>query len=118
MLVSVLAAVFRDWLLPGLMPLIRASVSASRSAARMSAAAGVALAAYHGFRFRRCSRLAAGSQEMAYHTIMRDWTRNANGTARSTARVVRLQASPAPVTCLPAALDGSMGRRQKYRSIA
>jgi len=39
---------------------------------------------------------------------MRDWTRKANGTARSTARVVRLQASPAPVTCLPAALEGSM----------
>jgi hypothetical protein len=74
----------------------------------MSPAAGVALARYQGLRCRRCSMPAAGSQEIAYQQIMRDWTRNANGTARSTARVVRLQASPAPVTCLPAALEGSM----------
>jgi hypothetical protein len=32
-----------------------------------------------------------------------------DGTARSTAFAVRLQAWPAPVTCLPAALEGSMG---------
>ena len=84
----------------------------------MSAAAGVALARYHGLRCRRCSRPAAGSQERAYQVIIRDWMRNANGTARSTALAVRLQASPAPRTCLPAALEGSMGHRQEYRSIA
>src|ERR1700758_876734 len=100
------------------MAFIRASVSASRSAACMSAAAGVALAVYHGFRSRRCARPAAGSQEMAYQQIIRDWMRNANGTVRSTAFGTRLQASPAPVTCLPAALEGSMGHRQEYRSIA
>jgi hypothetical protein len=74
----------------------------------MSAAAGVALAVYHGFRCRRCPMPTAGSQEIAYQQIIRDWTRNANGAARSTARAVRLQASPAPVICLPAALEGSM----------
>jgi len=44
----------------------------------------------------------------AYQQMIRDCTRNANGTARSTARWVRLRASPVPVSCLPAALDGSM----------
>jgi DNA helicase IV len=63
----------------------------------MPAADGAALAGYHGLRCRRCSRPAAGSQETAYQQIMRDWTRNANGLARSTARVVRLQAWPALV---------------------
>ena len=74
----------------------------------MSAAAGVALAVYHGLRCRCCPMPAAGSQETAYQQIMRDWTRNAKGTVRSTALAVRLQAPPAPVTCLPAALEGSM----------
>ena len=43
--------------------------------------------------------------------------RNPSGTAGSTAWPVRLQASPTPGTCLPAALDGSMGHCQDYRSI-
>jgi hypothetical protein len=83
----------------------------------MSAADGVALDRYHGLLLRRCSTPAAGSQDTAYQRIMRVWTRNANGTARSTAFAVRLQAWPTPVTCLPAALEGSMGHRQEYRSI-
>ena len=42
--------------------------------------------------------------------------RNPNGTVRSTAFSTRLQASPTPRTCLPAAFDGSIGHRQEYRS--
>jgi hypothetical protein len=59
----------------------------------MSAGAGVALVRYQGQRLRRCSIAVAGSQKMAYQRIIRDWTRNANGTVRSTAFGVRLQAS-------------------------
>jgi hypothetical protein len=108
LLVGVVPAIFRASSLPGPMPFIRALLSASRSAGCMSAAAGVALDRYHGFGCRRCTRPAAGSQEMAYQQIIRDWMRNANGTVRSTALGTRLQASPAPVTCLQAALEGSM----------
>jgi hypothetical protein len=50
---------------------------------------------------------------MAYQMIIRDWMRNANGTARSTASGTRLQASPAPVSCLPVAFDGSIAHRQE-----
>jgi hypothetical protein len=82
----------------------------------MSAGAGVALVRYQGQRLRRPAIAAAGSQEMAYQRIIRDWVRNADGTARSTAFSVRLQASPAPVSCFPVALDGSMAHRQEYRS--
>ena len=100
----------------GLMLFIQAAVSSPRRAACMSAGEGVALVRYHGFWRRRRSMPAAGSQEMAYQRIIRDWTRNVNGTVRSTAFAVRLQASPAPVSCLPVALDGSMAHRQEYLS--
>jgi hypothetical protein len=56
----------------------------------------VALAVYQGLRRRRSSMPTAGSQEIAYQQIM----------------------SPAPMTCLPTALEGSMAHRQEYRSIA
>src|SRR5438552_11991341 len=98
---------------PGMMPEIRAVRNSPRSAACMSAGEGVALVRYQGHRARRLSTPAAGSQEMAYHKIIRDWMRNANGTARSTAFGTRLQASPAPVSCLPVAFDGSMAHRQE-----
>ena len=79
----------------------------------MSAGEGVAFDWYQGQWLRRQAIAAAGSQEIAYQVIMRDWMRNANGTVRSTAFGMRLQASPAPVSCLPAALEGSMGHRQE-----
>jgi hypothetical protein len=41
---------------------------------------------------------------------------NPNGTVRSTAFWARLQASPTPRICFPAAFDGSIGHRQEYRS--
>ena len=82
----------------------------------MSAGEGVTLVVYQGQRERRCPMLAAGSPTRAYHKIIRDWTRNANGTVRSTASCTRLQASPAPVSCLPIAFDGSIAHRQEYRS--
>jgi hypothetical protein len=81
----------------------------------MSAGAGVVFDRYQGQRRRRRSIPAAGSQAIAYQMIIRDWTRNANGTARPTAFGVRLQASPAPVSCLPHAFEGSMAHRQEYR---
>ncbi|MGH3200432.1 MAG: hypothetical protein ACRDOH_23725 [Streptosporangiaceae bacterium] len=43
--------------------------------------------------------------------------RNANGTARPTAFWTRVQAPPVPVSCLPAAFDGSMAHRQECRSM-
>lgn len=79
----------------------------------MSAGEGVAFDRYQGQRPRRSAITAAGSRETAYQQIIRDWMRNANGTVRSTALGVRLQASPTPVSCLPAALDGSVGHRQE-----
>ncbi len=78
----------------------------------MSARLGQVLVRYHGQRRRRASMSAGAYPAIAYQQITSDWTRKANGTARSTARWVRLRASPAPVTCLPAALDGSIGHRQ------
>jgi hypothetical protein len=95
------------------MPEMRSVISASRSAVRISAGAGVALAVYQGQRRRRSAIPAAGSPAMEYQTIIRDWTRNANGTARSTAFGTRLRASPAPVSCLPIAFDGSIAHRQE-----
>ncbi len=79
-LVIILLVVFRDALVTALMAFSRAWASASRSAACMSAAAGVALAVYQGLCCRRSSMPTAGSQEIAYQQIMRDWTRNAKGT--------------------------------------
>ena len=74
----------------------------------MSAGEGAAFDWYQGQRLRRQAIAAAGWQEIAYQTIIRDWMRNANGTVRPTASGRRLQASPTPVSCLPAALEGSM----------
>ena len=65
----------------------------------MSAGEGVALVRYQGQRLRRPAIAAAGSQEIAYQVIIRDWIRKVNGTVLSTAFRVRLQASPAPVSC-------------------
>ena len=73
----------------------------------------MALVRYQGQRLRRHPMLAAGSQARAYQMIIRDWMRNANGTVRSTASWTRLQASPAPVSCFPVALEGSMAHRQE-----
>ena len=56
----------------------------------------------------RLARPGAGSQAIAYQQVIRDWTRKANGTVRSTALAVRLQAPPAPVTCLPAVEHGRL----------
>jgi len=79
----------------------------------MSARLGLVLVRYQGQRSRRSSMSAGACPVIAYQQMIRDWTRNANGTARSTARWVRLCASPAPVSCLPAALDGSIAHRQE-----
>ena len=71
------------------------------------------LVRYQGQSRRRRSMSAGSLAERAYQVMSRVWMRNPNGTVRSTAFRVRLQASPTPRTCLPAALDGSMGHRQE-----
>src|SRR5260370_37914435 len=82
----------------------------------MSPVDGVVLAVYHGHCRRRRVTSAGSAAERAYQVMSRVWIRNPNGTVRSTALCVRLQASPTPRSCFPAALDGSMGHRQEYRS--
>ena len=56
----------------------------------MSAGEGVALVRYRG---SGCGAAiaAAGSQEIAYQVIIRDWIRKVNGTVLSTAFRVRLR---------------------------
>ncbi len=58
----------------------------------MSAAEGVVLVRYQGQSRRRRSMLAGLSAQRAYQVNSRVWMRNANGTVRSTAFCVRLQA--------------------------
>ena len=79
----------------------------------MSPADGAVLVRYQGQSRRRRSMSAGSQAERAYQVMSRVWMRNPNGTVRSTAFRVRLQASPTPRTCLPAALDGSLDHRQE-----
>ena len=74
----------------------------------MSAADGAVLVRYHGHSRQRRSMSAGSQAQRAYQQISRDWTRNPNGTVRSTALATRLQASPTPRVCFPVAFDGSM----------
>jgi hypothetical protein len=46
-----------------------------------------------------------------YQTTTRVWAWRPNGTVRSTARWVRLRASPTPVTCLASEKATSMAQR-------
>jgi hypothetical protein len=82
----------------------------------MSPADGVVWAVYHGYCWRRRVTSAGPAAERAYQVMSRVWIPNPDGTVCSTAFWVGLRASPVPRSCFPAALEGSMGHRQEYRS--
>ena len=62
----------------------------------MSSKAGSVLAGYQGWAWRRAVMRAGLWPCRAYQMTTRVWVSRANGTVRSTARRVRLRASPAP----------------------
>ena len=62
----------------------------------MSSKAGSVLAWYQGWAWRRAVMPARWWPRWAYQVMTRVQVSRANGTVRSTARRVRLRASPAP----------------------
>ena len=82
----------------------------------MSSKAGSVLVRYQGWAARR-SPVSAGSWPWrAYQQTMRVCTSRANGTVRSTARLARLRASPAPSTLRASANACSIAHRAAYRA--
>jgi hypothetical protein len=75
---------------------MRAAIMVRRSSVSMSSKAGSVLVAYQGWSWRRAVAACRGWPCRAYQVTTRVETIRANGTVRSTARRVRLRASPAP----------------------
>jgi hypothetical protein len=75
---------------------MRAQIRVRRSVVSMSSKAGSVLVVYQGWAWRRLVMLAGSWPCRAYQATTRECTSRANGTVRSTARRVRLRASPAP----------------------
>ncbi len=90
---------------------MRAVIRTRRSWVSMSSKAGSVLAWYQGWAWRRAVMSARWWPCRAYHTTTRVWVSRANGTVRSTARRVRLRASPAPRTLRASAKACSMDQR-------
>ena len=64
----------------------------------MSSKAGPVLVVYQGWLARRAVMIWGRCPWRAYQMMTRAWMSRANGTVRSTARRVRVRASPAPRT--------------------
>ena len=77
----------------------------------MSSKAGSVLAWYQGWAWRRAAMPARWWPCRAYQMMIRVQVSRANGTVRSTARRVRLRASPAPRTLRASAKACSMDQR-------
>ncbi len=75
---------------------MRAAIMVRRSWVSMSSKAGSVLVAYQGWSWRRAVTAWRGWPCRAYQVTTKVETIRANGTVRSTARRVRLRASPAP----------------------
>jgi len=75
---------------------IRTAIRTRRSWVSMSSKAGSVLPWYQGWAWRRAVMPARWWPCRAYHTTINVQVSRANGTVRSTARRVRLRASPAP----------------------
>src|SRR6266496_4466194 len=94
---------------------MRAAIMVRRSWMSMSSKAGSVLVAYQGWSWRRAVTACRGWPCRAYQVTARVETIRANGTVRSTARRVRLRASPAPGMLRASAKACSMGQRDAYR---
>src|SRR5215831_16535777 len=90
---------------------IRAAIMVRRSWVSMSSKAGSALVVYQGWSWRRAARVCRVWPCRAYQVMTRVETIRANGTVRSTARRVRLRASPAPRMLRASAKACSMDHR-------
>src|SRR6266704_1826306 len=100
---------------PGTAAENRAAMRVRRSLTSMSSKAGSVFSPYQGWSSPRASMSAGSWPCRAYHTTIRVWISSANGTVRSTARRVRLRASPAPSTLRAPANACSTGHLIAYR---